>query len=70
MPRPGRKPRGERSAITVRLPVDHRSVYQNEADAQGLGLGDYIMLKLAESHDLEEPAYMQRDDPGQLRLGA
>ncbi len=71
--RPGTVPKGDRSAITVRVPRDHRGVYEQKATELGLPLSDYIGLLLARAHRLEDPEYVHRGrnlDQAQLPLSA
>jgi hypothetical protein len=59
--KPGPKPKGVRSQITLRVPVEHRKVYAEAAEAAGLPLGDYIALALALAHGLAEPEFIRRN---------
>lgn len=59
MARPGPTPKGDRSAITVRMERRHRSTYEQEAAKAGLPLGDYLALVLARGHQLDVPDYLQ-----------
>jgi hypothetical protein len=71
--RPGTVPKGDRSAITVRVPRAHRFVYEDEASKLGMALSDYLGLLLARTHGLEDPEYVHRGrnlDQVQLRSGA
>lgn len=71
--RPGTVPKGDRSAITVRVPRTHRGVYEQQAADVGLPLSDYIGLLLARVHQLEDPEYVHRRrdlNQVQLPLGA
>ncbi len=56
--RRGPDPKGDRSAITVRIPRTHRALYERAASAAGIPLGDYIAAQLARAHELEEPDYV------------
>jgi hypothetical protein len=58
--KPGPVPKGNRSPVYARVPVEHRAVYEREAEALGLALGDYAALVLARYHDLPEPDYIER----------
>lgn len=60
--RRGRRPKGTRVAFSFKLPKDHRRQYEHLAAARGLPLGDYLALKLAEVHGLDEPDYISRQD--------
>jgi predicted HicB family RNase H-like nuclease len=67
--KPGPVPRGPRSQFTLRLPPGHRALYKAHADAEGISLADYITRALAEMHDLDLPAYLQRhNDRAQLNF--
>jgi hypothetical protein len=69
--RPGPQPKGDRTPLHVRVPRAHREVYEAEAAKAGLPLGDYIALKLALAHALDEPEYVnRRNDQVELPLGA
>ena len=58
--KPGPKPKGDRSQITVRVPSAHRELYEHAARAAGWGLSDYLMLVLARAHFLPEPPVPRR----------
>jgi hypothetical protein len=45
----------------VRVPRDHRVVYEQAARSAGIPLGDYIALSLAQAHELAEPDYVHRN---------
>ena len=73
--RRGRPPKGDRAQVLARMPRAHREAYEKRAQAEGLPLGTYVALVLAEAHGLEPPPYVERDrvfDAGQeeLPLGA
>jgi hypothetical protein len=69
--RRGRQPKGERAQILARVPKPHRHVYEQRAAEQGIPLGDYVALVLAQAHELAEPDYINRDRrQGELPLGA
>ena len=69
--KPGTRPKGDRSAITVRVPFDHRDVYVQAAARSGMPLSDYVGAVLARAHELAEPAYVHRNKAQQeLPLGA
>ncbi len=57
----GPQPKGDRSAITVRIPKTHRALYERAAVEAGVPLGDYIALALARAHQLEDPEYVYRN---------
>ena len=59
--RGGQPSRGDRSNVTVRVPVEHRAVYEARADELGIALGSWIALKLAEAEGLEVPDYLKRE---------
>ncbi len=59
--KPGTRPRGDRSAITVRVPTEHARVYEQSArDAGYASLSDYLGALLAREHRLPEPEYIHR----------
>jgi hypothetical protein len=67
--KPGPKPKGDRSRITVRVPVAHRELYDLAARTAGLGLSDYLTLVLAQAHRLQVPPTVRRvPDPEELPL--
>jgi hypothetical protein len=57
MPNPGK---GVRAPITVRVPPEHKETYLAEAALLGLELSDYLALRLAEQHALDEPLWIRR----------
>ena len=60
-----------RVAYSVRFPEPQYARYTREAQAMGLSLGDYVVLRLARLHDLDVPDYVERElDANQLQLGA
>lgn len=65
--KPGPKPKGVRSQITLRVPADHRELYAEAASAAGMPLSDYIAVALARAHNLAEPEFIQRN-PDQEEL--
>lgn len=67
MAKPGPRPKGERGQITLRVPREHRQVYEAEAAAANLSLTDYLALTLARATGLDEPEYISRAR-GQLEL--
>lgn len=69
--RAGRKSKGVRIAYSVRFPEAQYARYTQEAHAMGLSLGDYVVLRLSQLHDLEVPDYVERElGANQLKLGA
>lgn len=66
--RPGPKARwGERSQVSIRWPVEHRTVYEREAAARGESLNEYVIRTFAELHGLANETADDRE--GQLPLG-
>lgn len=57
-PKRGRKPKGVREQIGVRVPVDQKAFYEQAARDAGLPLGDYVAIILAEHHQLDIPSYL------------
>lgn len=61
--KPGTRPKGDRRAITVRVPAEQRPVYEHAAGAAGYdNLSDYVTALLAEHHGLAVPAYARRPE--------
>ena len=52
------RPRGERAAFTVRIPIAQNSVYEERAAALGIPIGSWVALKLAETEGLPTPDYI------------
>jgi hypothetical protein len=53
--KPGPKPKGDRSQITLRVPTKHRELYAMAAETAGLALSDYLAMVLAKAHHLPVP---------------
>lgn len=71
--KPGQQPKGDRAAITVRVPRNHYEVYADAARESGLSLSDYLMSVLAELNELPVPEYVHRDsrrNQEELPIGA
>lgn len=68
--KPGPVGKGDRRQHTLRIPREHLEYYGRLASAAGLDLNDYLVLKLAEIHGLELPAYLRGHGQPQLALGA
>lgn len=66
--KPGRQPKGDRAAATLRAPRAHYECYTEAARAAGLSLSDYMMVKLAEVHGLEIPDYVNGSNRNQEEL--
>lgn len=64
----GRKPKGNRSAISCRVPADQKPVLEEAARRRGMFLGDYVAMILAEHHDLPVPDYLLPQNKGQEAL--
>lgn len=58
--KPGTRPKGDRSAITCRVPVAHREVIEQAAAEEGMGISDYVALVLARSLGLPDPEFIRR----------
>ena len=71
--KPGTRPRGDRRAITVRVPRAQWDAFDAARKQAGYRcLSDYITALLAEHHGLDVPSYAKLPDPGQedlLRVG-
>lgn len=59
--KPGTRPRGDRGAISVRVPVDQRSIYEELAAELGIPLSSWVAKQLAEAQGLEIPDYIQEE---------
>lgn len=59
--KPGTRPKGERSAITCRVPVSHRGVIEAAAAEAGMGISDYVAMVLARTHGLPDPEFIRRN---------
>ena len=68
--KPGNPGKGERSAITVRVPTTHKSRYEAEAARRGLSVSDYLTLRMAQLHDLDAPSHLQKQQQQTLPIGA
>lgn len=56
--KPGQRPKGDRRAITVRVPRDQWDVFDDARKVAGYeSLSDYVVALLAERHDLPVPGY-------------
>jgi hypothetical protein len=71
----GRKPKGNREAVSALVPVEHKKLYEDLADRMGIPLTDYVALYMARAHNLPDPDYIQlrsSDAPVQeeLRMSA
>lgn len=61
--KPGPPPKGDRSHLTLRLPKEHRAVYEFSAADGGYGnLNDYLTAVLATLHQLPMPDYIKIGD--------
>lgn len=59
--KPGRRPRGVRHAITVRIPLEQWEVLEQIRSDEGFAhASDYIVAVLAERHGLPIPSYVNR----------
>ncbi|WP_214369776.1 hypothetical protein [Pseudonocardia sp. H11422] len=67
--KPGPTPRwGERQQVSVKLPVPHRAVYEQEAARLGISLNEYLVRFLAREHGLLRSDQVEEQE--QLPLGA
>jgi len=65
--KPGTRPKGDRRAITVRVPADQWEVFDQARKRAGYdSLSDYVTAILAEEHGLEIPDYAKRPEQDQL----
>jgi len=59
--KPGTRPKGDRRAITVRVPVDQWEEFDAARRIAGYSsLSDYVAALLAEQHGLPVPDYVNR----------
>ncbi len=58
--KPGQQPKGDRAAITVRVPRNHYEIHAQAARDAGLSLSDYLTVVLAEAQGLPIPSYVTR----------
>lgn len=54
----GTRPRGNRSAITVRVPDDQYEIYAKEAATLGIPIGSWVAIQLAQTKHLDIPPYI------------
>ncbi|WP_203338640.1 hypothetical protein [Nocardioides limicola] len=66
--RGGRKPKGNRAAISCRVPSDQKPLFEEAARAAGMPLGDYVAVILAEHHGFPVPEYLLPRNKGQAEL--
>ncbi|HEY3016257.1 MAG TPA: hypothetical protein VGJ41_14170 [Nocardioides sp.] len=64
----GRRPKGQRTQVSGRLPSAHVEIYMREAARMDLPLTDYMALKLAEIHGLDVPDYIPAEQERLRRL--
>lgn len=57
----GRKHLGERGYVPVRPPIDQKQTYAKRADALGISLGSWAVMRLAEAEGLPVPVYIQEE---------
>lgn len=68
--KPGNPGKGDRAAITVRVPLEHKSRYAAEAARLGMPISDYLALQMAKTHDLDTPTHLLPKQDQQLPIGA
>jgi hypothetical protein len=59
--RRGTRPRGSRTAITVRVPDEQYARYAREAEKLGIPIGSWAAIVLAESQHFEIPQYIKTE---------
>lgn len=69
--KPGTRPKGNRKAITVRVPSDQFEVIDEARQTAGYGnMCDYLAALLAKHHGLAVPSYARLSDQEELfRVG-
>lgn len=60
-PRRGTRPRGNRTAITVRVPDEQYAEYASQAEELGIPIGSWAAIVLARSQGLEVPEYIRTE---------
>lgn len=55
----GRRPRGKRHMVLIRVPEASYLQLAEESRRRGLGLSEFVCAELATKHDLEVPGYIQ-----------
>lgn len=58
--KPGPVPKGVRATFSMRMPPEHKAMYEQLAREAGLPLCDYLTAVLAKVHELPEPEYVHR----------
>jgi len=69
--KPGTRPKGDRRAITLRVPRGYFDAYDQARDAAGFkNMSDYLNAVVARAHSLQPPAYATpgEGDSGQQQL--
>ena len=71
----GRKPKGNRDAVSALVPVEHKALYERLAEQMGIPLTDYVALYMARAHNLPDPDYIKLPEAGgpvqeELRISA
>jgi hypothetical protein len=54
----GRKHLGERGYIPIRPPLDQKQTYSERAEALGISLGSWSVMRLAQAEGLPVPDYI------------
>ena len=70
---PGRKPKGDRVAISGKIPATLKPILEEAAGDLGLPLTDYVAIVLAEYHNQPAPTYLKKNetnDQEALPIGA
>ncbi len=58
--KPGPEKKGTRSCISLRIPAEHRLVYEHAQITGGYrSLNDYLTVALADLHHLPTPPYIE-----------
>lgn len=67
--KPGPRPKGDRRAITVRIPRSQWEEFDAARKEAGYSnLSDYVAVLLAQHHGLQVPSYARPPDPQQEAL--
>ena len=61
--KPGPRQKGTRSCISLRIPAEHRLVYEHmQVEGGYQSLNDYLTAVLADLHQLPTPQYIKVDE--------
>lgn len=65
----GRKPKGNRAAVSTKVPAEYKPILEAEAARRGMPMCDLMAVLAAEALGLPEPTYLDKNkDPGQMSI--